>query len=141
VKLARHPGGDEPELNLVPLIDVVFTLIIFFVVTTSFTERSALRLQLPQANARSEDQASALVLQIDAEGKYYVGSQPVARPGAGPLRDALQQVLGEDRTRPVVLRADARTPHQAVVTAMDVLGRLGVERLSIATTPEAGAAQ
>ncbi|HET6603920.1 MAG TPA: biopolymer transporter ExbD [Xanthomonadaceae bacterium] len=126
---------DEPEINLTSLIDVVFTLIIFFVVTTTFDDRTALEVRLPEA---SPEPATAptdpLVIAIDREGRYIVGGAELPSPDADELRKAIARVAGADRTRAVVLRADARTPHQSVVTAMDVLGQLGFERLSIATT-------
>jgi biopolymer transport protein ExbD len=99
-------------------------------------------LRLPQAEAGTvQDEGSPLILVIDAQGNYYVGSSEVMRPDAASLREALQRAAGDDRSQPVILRADGRTPHQAVVTAMDALGQLGFERLSIATTPEAKPAQ
>lgn len=127
---------DEPEISLTSLIDVVFTLIIFFVVTTTFDQRSAIRLQLPEASGEPPAQvAEPLVLSIDAEGRYYVdGSEVLRKDGAG-LRDAIRAVAGagDAAGRGVNLRADARTPHQAVVTALDALGQLGYEKVSIAT--------
>lgn len=128
---------DEPEISLTSLIDVVFTLIIFFVVTTTFDARSALKLQLPQATAPATlEQAEPLAVVVDADGRFYVGEEEVLKRDAASLRDVLVRVAGEDRERPVVLRADARTPHQAVVTAMDAVGQAGFERLSIATASE-----
>ena len=137
MKLGGQRQTDEPELNLIPLIDVMITLIIFFVVTTSFNQRSALKLQLPsaQANAQTEP-GDPLTVLVDVEGKYFVGSMEVLKTDTATLKDAIAQVAGKRRDMPVVLRADARTPHQSVVTAMDALGQLGFTRLSIATTPE-----
>lgn len=138
MKLGGLRQTDEPEINLTSLIDVVFTLIIFFVVTTSFNQRSALKLQLPsaQSNAQTEPGETLTVL-VDAEGKFFVGNMEVLKTDTATLKDAIAQVAGSRRDRPVLLRADARTPHQSVVTAMDALGQLGFVRISIATTPEA----
>jgi biopolymer transport protein ExbD len=132
---------EDPELNLTPLIDVVFCLIIFFVVTTTFDDRSALNIQLPKA-APSEalPVGEPLQVQIDAEGRYFIAGNEVLRRDGAALREALQQIAGTDRERSVILRADARTPHQAVVTAMDALGAVGFTKLSIATLPEASEA-
>jgi biopolymer transport protein ExbD len=136
VKVGRTQT-DEPEINLIPLIDVLFCLILFLVLTTSFNQRAALHLQLPQAQAGVvPDARPPLILLVDVEGRYFVGNTEVARKDVGTLKSAIVQAAGADRTRPVVLRADGRTPHQSVVTAMDALGQLGFERLSIATTPE-----
>lgn len=138
MKLGGMRQSDEPDLNLIPLIDVIFTLIIFFVLTTSFNQRSAMKLQLPstQASAQTEPGEPLTVL-VDAEGKYFVGNMEVLKTDTATLKDAIAQVAGRRRDMPVVLRADARSPHQSVVTAMDALGQLGFTRLSIATTPEA----
>lgn len=128
---------DEPEISLTPLIDVVFTLIIFFVVTTTFDSRAALQVKLPQASAREvTDPSDALLIQIDAKGRYFVGANEVLKSDPASLREAIVRVAGDAREQPVLLRADANTPHQAVVTAMDVLGKLGFARLSIATAAE-----
>jgi biopolymer transport protein ExbD len=72
---------------------------------------------------------------IDRDGHYYVDNNEVLNPGLDTLSEAISRVGGDDHDRPVILRADAMTPHQAVITAMDALGRLGFTRLSIATTP------
>ncbi len=128
---------DEPEINLIPLIDVLFCLILFLVLTTSFNQRAALRLQLPQAQAGIvPDERPPLIILVDVEGRYFVGNTEVTRKDVNSLKAAVAQAAGSDRTRPIVLRADGRTPHQSVITAMDALGQLGFTRLSIATTPE-----
>lgn len=125
---------DEPEINLVPLIDVILVLIIFFVVTTTFDLHSSLRLQLPTAAAPPlERDSRALSVLVDADGRYFVGEREVARGGVDALKRTLAEAAGTDRERPVLLRADARTPHQAVVTAYDALAQLGFRRVAIAT--------
>jgi len=138
----RDPRArDEPDINLVPLIDVILVLIIFFVVTTTFDARSMLRLELPQATGEpATTQADALVLLVNADGRYFVQDREVLRTDVDALRQVLAEVAGGDRDRPVLLRADARTPHQAVVTALDAVGQLGFRHVSIATAPEARAA-
>ena len=128
---------DEVEINLTSLIDVVFTLIIFFVVTTSFNNRSALKITLPtSAASQTETQAKPLIIIIDRTGNYYVGDNALARNDLESLKDAIKQLAGNDTGRSVVIQADAKATHQSVITAMDALGQLGFSRLSIATTPE-----
>lgn len=128
---------DTPEINMIPLIDVVLCLIIFFVITTTFDARSTLQLQLPSATGEpASDQTKSLSVLINAEGRYFVGDQEVLRTDIDSLKQTIAQVGGDDRSRAVLLRADARTPHQAVVTALDALGQLGFRRISIATAPE-----
>ncbi len=72
---------------------------------------------------------------VDAEGRYFVGGSEVLRRDVASVREAIGKVAGDDKNRTVVLRADAKTPHQAVITAMDAIGQLGFSRLSIATVP------
>ena len=129
---------DEPEINLISLVDVVFCLIIFLVVTTSFNRHSGLKLQLPQAGAQTTpEQVAPVTITIDAEGHYYIGKDEVLERDAASLRAAIERSAGDRRDLPVVLSADARSQHQAVVTALEALGELGFEKVSIATTPEA----
>ena len=137
MKLSSRANDSEPEINLTSLIDVIFVLIIFFVATTTFNQRSALKLQLPTAQAvAKQDPGEPLNVLVDAEGRYFIGENEVLKSDVGSLKEAIVAVAGQDRNMPVVLRADARTPHQSVITAMDALGQLGFVKLSIATTPE-----
>ena len=133
---------EEPEISLTSLIDVVFTLIIFFVVTTTFDDRSALQLQLPEASRqRVQQQAEPFVVVVDHEGRYFVGGNEVLKRDTDSLRESIGRVAGDDRERPIVLRADARSPYQAVITAMDALGQLGFSKVSLATSPSSEAGQ
>lgn len=137
MRLTSRLDDSEPELNLIPLIDVIFVLIIFFVATTTFNQRSTLNLQLPTAQAVAKQAAGEpLNVLVDAQGRYFIGENEVLKSDVASLKEAIVAVAGQDRTMPVVLRADARTPHQSVITAMDALGQLGFVKLSIATTPE-----
>ncbi len=124
---------DEPHIDLVPLIDVILVLIIFFVVTTTFDARSTLQLQLPTASQQdnSEPPRSLSVL-VNAEGRYFINDQEVLRTDVEAVKQTIAAVAGSDREQTVLLRADARTPYQAVVT----LGQLGFRRIAIATAPE-----
>ena len=145
MRIRDFRADDTPEINLIPLIDVVLCLIVFFVVTTTFDTRSVLKLQLPRAQGEAAtQQAKALDILVNADGRYFVGDREALRTDVESLKQTLVDVAGNDRSRPVLLRADARTPHQAVITALDALGQLGFTRISIATAPEtraAGAAQ
>lgn len=137
MRIRDDRAHDEPEINLIPLIDVILVLIIFFVITTTFDARSTLQLQLPSATGEpAGDQTQSLSVLINAEGRYFVGDQEVLRTDIDSLKQTIAQVGGGDHSRLVLLRADARTPHQAVVTALDALGQLGFRRISIATAPE-----
>ena len=137
MRIRSERDDDAPDINLVPLIDVILVLIIFFVITTTFESRSALQLQLPEATAEPiAAQARALSVLINADGRYFIDEQEVLRTDIDALKESLSQAAGGDRQRQVILRADARTPHQAVVTALDALGQMGFRRISIATAPE-----
>jgi biopolymer transport protein ExbD len=137
MRIRDDRAHDEPEINLVPLIDVILVLIIFFVITTTFDSRSMLQLQLPSATGEPvAAQTKALSVLVNADGHYFVDEHEVLRTDIDALKQTLTQVAGSDRQRTVLLRADARTPHQAVVTALDALGQLGFRKISIATAPE-----
>ena len=132
----RPQRREDPEINLTPLIDVVFLMLIFFVVSTTFVRESSLKITLPEASPPVQQAATeVLELVIDAEGDYFIGGKPLVNRQLDTVRRALEQSAGGSQQRPLVIRADARTPHQAVVTAMDAAGRAGLTRLSIATTP------
>ena len=137
MRIRDDRAHEEPEINLVPLIDVILVLIIFFVITTTFDSRSMLQLQLPSATGEPvAAQTKALSLLVNADGRYFVDEHEVLRTDIDALKQTLSQVAGDDRERSVLLRADARTPHQAAVTALDALGQLGFRKVSIATAPE-----
>jgi biopolymer transport protein ExbD len=138
MKITPHGTDDEFEINVVPLIDVMLTLLMFFVLTTTFEYHTRLKIELPEADAeRVTEPVDELVLLIDREGRYYIGANEVLNPGLETLKQALARAAGDDRKRRVMLRADGRTPHQAVITAMDALGQLGFSNLSLATVPAA----
>ena len=139
MRIKDHREDDTPEINLIPLIDVLLCLLIFFVVTTTFDARSVLKLELPRADGQpAEAQSKALSVLVNAQGRYFVGDREVLRTDVESLKQSLRDVAGEERDRPVLLRADARTPHQAVVIALDALGQLGFRRVAIATAPTPG---
>ncbi|MCG5500964.1 ExbD/TolR family protein [Ectothiorhodospira lacustris] len=130
----RRRQTEEIGVNLTPLIDVVFLLLIFFMVSTTFDRHSVLQLELPRAESpEQESPPSALDLVIDAQGRYFLDGAELVNTRPETLRAAMVELLAGRADMPLVIRADARTPHQSVVTAMDVAGRLGVSRLSIAT--------
>ncbi|KAA9131944.1 biopolymer transporter ExbD [Marinihelvus fidelis] len=126
---------EEPEINMTSLIDVVFLLLIFFMVSTTFERQAALKIDLPEASAQEEptEQPRQLELAIDAEGRMFLNDAQLVDNRPATIRSALAELAGEGRELPIIIRADAQTPHHFVVTAMDVTGQLGFTRLSIAT--------
>ncbi len=143
MRIGNDRRQDDFEINVIPLIDVLLTLLMFFVLTSTFVQHSRLQVTLPQASTQDRDMnAPALTIMIDRDGHFYVGSDEVLGEGIEPLKQTIARNAGDDRERQVTIRADAMTPHQDVVTAMDALGQLGFTKLSIATTPsKPGAAQ
>jgi biopolymer transport protein ExbD len=130
---------DEPRIDLTSLIDVVFILLIFFMVTTTFNRQSELKVDLPEASSEVEKLPKEPIrLVIDRDGRYFINGNEVVNTSEDTLMTALDKALGSNRERPVILQADAKTEHQAVVTAMDAAAKLGISQLSIATTQAAG---
>jgi biopolymer transport protein ExbD len=122
------------------LIDVVFLLLIFFMVSTTFKDDARIKVQLPEAQgeeAPAEEVESVTIL-IDQTGNFYVNGREVVDTRLETLKKAIAGASGGDRSLPVILQADARTPHQSVMTAMDAASQLGLVRFSFAASrPEA----
>jgi len=135
-----RPGHkeDSVEVNLTPLIDVVFLLLIFFMVSTTFDRHAKLKVSLPEASTKAtQQQNDPLVLSIDAKGNYFLNERQIVNQQLGTLKQAILKTLSEKNVNiedvSLVLRADANTPHQSVVRAMDAASQLGLSKLSIAT--------
>jgi biopolymer transport protein ExbD len=133
----RPRQHEDPEINLISLIDVLLVLLIFFMVSTTFQQEGRVKVQLPQASQIPLPRGSRepLVITITAEGGYRVNERALINANPETLRSALVKEAGTERG-PLTIRADARTTHQAVVTAMDVAGKLGFAQLNIATVHE-----
>ena len=131
-----QPGDeDEPEVNLTPLIDVVFLLLIFFMVSTTFEQQSRIQIELPEATptpAEAEDESLEIV--IDAQGRYFIGEQQVVNSELKTLKSAISKAVEGREPLTVIIRADASTPHQAVITALDATSQLGLTQISLATS-------
>ncbi|MGI3130958.1 ExbD/TolR family protein [Halopseudomonas pachastrellae] len=141
----RRQKIEEVSVNLTPLIDVVFLLLIFFMVSTTFTRETQLKLDLPQAASgeRVENRTvQQLELTIAASGEMALNERTLLRSDLQTLTAALQKESGGDTLLPLVITADAQTPHQYVITAMDAAGQLGFSRLRLTTSEtEADATQ
>ena len=123
------------DVNVTPLIDVVFLLLIFFMVSTTFKDQSMIRIDLPKASQqqKQENQQKPIDLTIDIQGNFYVNGKRVVNTQIETLKKALQIAIGEREHPPLTISADGQTPHQAVVTAMDAARQVGLVHLSIAT--------
>ena len=136
LKPGRPP--EEPEINVVSLIDVVLLLVVFFILSSRFTEEGRLRVHLPHASAVPTERVGGepLILSVTEAGGYLVNQHELINSSPETLRAALLKEAGTNRAMPVTLRADARATHQSVITAMDVLGRLGFAEINVATVKE-----
>ena len=133
MRFRRQPREIE-GLNLTPLIDVVFLLLIFFMVSTTFTKETHLSIDLPEAQGQpSAERAEQVEILISAEGDYSVNGQGLVNNRTSTLRAALAEVSDGDNQRPLVITADAKAPHETVVRAMDAAGQSGFVHLSIST--------
>lgn len=127
---------EPPDINLTPLIDVVFLLLIFFMVSTTFKDDARIKVQLPEAQGEEApaEEPQVLTITIDRGGSFYVNERLVVDRKIETLKKAIAGAVGEDHEFPVVIKADANTPHQAVMTAMDAASQLGLVRFAFAAT-------
>ena len=126
---------EDSTVNLTPLIDVVFLLLIFFMVSTTFDTTSELKIELPQASAQHKDKTPEKVtVMIDPKGFYYINGKRLKNKSANLLLLELHRLVGKNKATPVVIQSDASSPVQSMVTALDVVGQAGLTSLSIATT-------
>jgi biopolymer transport protein ExbD len=132
---------EEPEINVISLVDVLLVLVLFFMVSTSFLRETEISLQLPEATTDTVIAApsEALEITITQSGSYIVNGRELVNNERRTLRAAIERLIGAQRDLPVFIRADAAATHQAVITAMDVAGQLGFVKINIATVtpPEA----
>jgi len=140
VKFRRNRQRENVDINLASLIDVVFVLLLFFVVTTTFTRETQLRVELPEAASAEQppaDQDKLVEITISADGVYSVNNHLLPKSDLATLTEAIERESGGDTTLPLAISADGKTPHQAVVTAMDAAGKLGFSHLRMTTVEAA----
>jgi len=125
---------EDANINLTPLIDVVFLLLIFFMVSTTFDTTSQLKIKLPEANQQqTSTPPQKLNLLIDAKGNFFINSRELTNNKSATLKAALERSMAGSKL-PIIIQSDADSPVQSLVTAMDVVGQLGLSQVSIATT-------
>lgn len=134
----RPRQREEPEISLVALIDVVLMLVVFFMLSSQFIDEGRVHVRLPEASSAPIERRTqeTLVVTVTQQGGYRLNERELINSSADTLRAALVKEAGSDRSARVTVRADARATHQAVVTAMDVLARLGFAEIQIATVQE-----
>ncbi|MBF8676897.1 biopolymer transporter ExbD [Pseudomonas fulva] len=140
MKFRRNRQRENIDINLASLIDVVFVLLLFFVVTTTFTRETQLRVELPEAASAERaagDEGKLIEITISAEGVYSVNNHLLPKSDLATLSEAIERESGGDTTLPLAISADGKTPHQAVVTAMDAAGKLGFSQLRMTTVEAA----
>ena len=123
----RPVRKELPDLNLTPLIDVVFLLLIFFMVSTTFDKHARIKVELPEAATQDEEVRERQVLEvtIDAEGRYYVNQKQVITTNIDILKHALEKAANGREKLPLIITADANTTHQSVIRVMDAASQLG----------------
>ena len=135
----KRQHSQHVAMDLTPLIDVVFLLLIFFMVSTTFTWESHLQVELPQAgvNPALPAEVEQIEVVISADGQYLLNDKPLVNNRRETLERGIRELADADRSLPFIITADARTPHEFVVRAMAAAGRLGFAKLSITTEREA----
>ena len=136
-KRRRKSKTGEVEINLTPLIDVVFLLLIFFMISTTFIQENRLQIQLPEASPQAQTPSAELEVVIDAQGNYFVNGNKLVNSDASTVADALQQLRPQPDSNKLLISADAATEHQHVIKVMDVAGQLGFEQINMMTRPAA----
>ena len=138
MKMQSRRAKEDPEINLISLIDIALLLVIFFMLSSTFLQEGRIKIELPQASLAptGKQKSDPIVVTVTQAGGYRVNDRELINSSTDTLRAAIMEVAGADRSKPVTVRADARSTHQSVVTAMDVLGKLGFVRINIATVED-----
>ena len=130
MKFRPHPP-EEPEINLIPFIDVLLVILIFLMLTTTYSKFTELQITLPTANAdASRDRPKEIVVAVASDGRYAVNKEPLAGNSVEAVADALRAVAAPDSV--LIISADATAPVQAVVTVMDAARREGLTQITFA---------
>lgn len=133
MKLRQHIT-EEPDVNLTPLIDVVFLLLIFFMVSTTFNKDTKLSIELPEANGDvREVDKNTVEIGISRNGSYSVNNEQLVKSDIATLKRAIKQAVGAQEDPPLIIIADGKTTHQSVISAMDAVRQLGYTHLTFAT--------
>jgi biopolymer transport protein ExbD len=129
----RPSADEEPEINLIPLIDVLLMTLIFLIVTTSFSKEAQLHVRLPEASVEAKTEPPTLRVSVDARGQYFINDRQLLNATPEVLRQAMARATGGTKDPLIVIHADGQAPHGAVVRVMDTARRLGYSRLTFAT--------
>jgi len=132
----RDHKEEVAEVNITPLIDVVFLLLIFFMISTTFKHEFEVGIELPKAESESELTEKILELSINKQGEYFLNGKKLVNTKSSSIKQALQKLAKGNYKLPVIISADGQTPHQAVIRAMDAVNQSGFTRLTFATQQE-----
>jgi biopolymer transport protein ExbD len=130
----RTASRDEPDINLIPFIDVLLVIVIFLVLTTTYSRFTELSINLPSAQANApKDKPQSLTVAVGRDGRYMVNEQILPSTQVGALTQALKAAAGSQTNVVVVINADAAASHQSVIAVMDAARRAGLGQLTFAT--------
>ena len=125
---------EEPEINFIPLIDVLLVILIFLMVTTTYSRYAELQINLPTAEAeRQPERPDQIDVGVDAQGNYSINRKAVVANGAAPLSQALRTAATGMKDPVIVISADARSPHQSVITVMEAARMSGYGKITFTT--------
>ncbi|MDH5433063.1 MAG: biopolymer transporter ExbD [Gammaproteobacteria bacterium] len=132
--MTERKKRSDTAINLTPLIDVVFLLLIFFMVSTSFTRETQIKLELPTADVeKMESKPESIEISVDREGRFFVNGNALANNQVETLKRALEPLVAENNSIPVIISADANAAYQSVVKALDATSQMGISNLQMAT--------
>lgn len=129
----RGSGRDEPEINLIPMIDVLLVILLFLMVTTTFSHLSQLSINLPQATQNASDKPQGIDVAIDAAGHLAVNGQVLPGSSLAGISAALRQAAGNNNSPMIIISADARATHQSVIDVMEAARQAGFDHITFAT--------
>tara|TARA_R110002096_G_scaffold269820_10_gene463713 strand:- start:10012 stop:10437 length:426 start_codon:yes stop_codon:yes gene_type:complete len=128
----RRKNREELDLNLTPLIDVVFLLLIFFMVTTTFDRETQLNIELPQAAGEQKKAEQVLEISIDSSNRFYINQKEIVNSGLETVKRAIKQAAADQKDMPLLISADGKATHQSVMTVLDAASQLGLVNITFA---------
>ncbi|MCF8192233.1 MAG: biopolymer transporter ExbD [Burkholderiales bacterium] len=130
----RGLRAEEPEINLIPLIDVLLVIVIFLAVSTTYSKFAELKITLPQASAEEvQKKPVELDIAVNELGEYFLNRQALEARDAEGLATAMKAAAGNDKDPVIVIRADAKATHQSVINVMEAARQAGYVRITFAT--------
>jgi len=138
----RRPQPEEPEINLIPFIDVLLVILIFLMLSTTYSKFTELQISLPVADAdQARDRTNEIIVAVSADGRFSVDRRPVDGRSVEALTAAVAAAAGGSTDKILIISADATAAHQSVINVMDAARRAGLTKLTFATQSSAGASR